>query len=175
MSTGDGGAASRTVTTTAITIKQKCAWCSAPFAQKGTNPDEKCCSKHCLKMARAENQPEKRQSLRRKNSLSSIQPVTSQPTVETAAKRNLSYPVSRITIRFGQKERKHRRNSNGGWRDVHGMSCILCAEKFMSKVLYPHLLSETSGKEEWRKFCHPEWKEIFLLYFFFKQSRDWTW
>ena len=94
MSTGDGGAATRPITTSAITIKVKCAWCSVPFAPKGTNPEEKFCSRHCLKMARAENQPEKRQSLRRKNSLSSVQPVTPQPTVETAAKRNLSLTQS---------------------------------------------------------------------------------
>ena len=164
MSTGDGGAASRTVTTTAITIKQKCAWCSAPFAQKGTNPDEKCCSKHCLKMARAENQPEKMQSLRRKNSLSSIQPVTSQPTVETAAKRNLSYPVSRISIRFGQKERKHRRNSNGGWRDVHGMSC---SRKIHVKSTVPTPAIWNIGQRRMKKILPPRMERdlspLFLL------------
>ena len=84
-----GGAASQLPQTSASLPPRPCAGCSMPFVPKTNNPDEKYCTKKCLKLFKTQQQPA-RQSARRRHSLNNTLPGTPQLVGEAGSKRPLS-------------------------------------------------------------------------------------
>ena len=88
-----GGAASQLPQTSASLPPRPCAGCSMPFVPKTNNPDEKYCTKKCLKLFKTQQQPA-RQSARRRHSLNNTLPGTPQLVGEAGSKRPLSPDLS---------------------------------------------------------------------------------